>query len=101
MLDAVENGAQGVLVGRTGYRDGKLVATHAAGDIRGSDDLGKYPGNVAKHLVAHRMAIRVVYALEVIEVDHEQREGLLAFDHGVDLHGECLAPHEVSQFVKI
>lgn len=56
VLDAIENGAQGVLVGRTGYRDGKLVATHAAGDIRGSDDLGKYPGNVAEHLVAHRMA---------------------------------------------
>ena len=47
------------------------------------------------------MTIGVVDTLEIVEVDHEQGEGLLALDHGVDLHRESLATHEMSQFVKI
>ena len=101
LIDALENGMQSAFVGSSRDGDGKLVTAHATGNVGRADDLAEDLGNASQDLVPHRMTIGIVDTLEIVEIDHEQGEGFLALDHGVDLHRESLATHEMSQLVKI
>ena len=69
---------QGVGQRRAGQDDGELFATVAGGQVHLADRLAERRGHVSQDLVAGLMAVRIVEFLEMIDVDHDQRERALA-----------------------
>ena len=67
--------AQGAGLVRVGQQENELLAADPADEIRGAvHACGQAPGEPLQHLVADRVAIAVVVALEVVRIDDEQRE---------------------------
>ena len=62
--------------GRVGMRheEGELVAADAEGRIRGSDRGADQLSDLGQELVAHGVTLRVVDALELVDVDEHERE---------------------------
>ena len=66
--------ALGVGHGRLREDDGELVAADAAGDVGRADDVAEPLGRLGEHGVAGEVADPVVDRLEVVEVEHDQRQ---------------------------
>src|SRR5438477_338552 len=64
-----ENGGGGMAIG-PGQEDGELLAAVAAQHVDRSQGRAAAIGQPAQHLVAHRVAVLVVDALEVVHVEH-------------------------------
>ena len=54
-----------------GHDHAELLAAQAADDVRGADDALQQVGELDEHEVAEAVAVDVVHALEVVEVEHE------------------------------
>src|SRR5262249_13572704 len=59
---------------RLRQHDGELVASDAAGDVRGSNDATDSPGRLREDGVAGEVADLVVDVLEVVQVEDDERE---------------------------
>src|SRR5919204_4884198 len=70
--------------------DRELVPAHAAGDIGRADDILDPLGGLGEDGVAGEMADPVVDRLEVVEVEHDQREATAVAVRARDLAGERL-----------
>ena len=82
------HGADAVGVGED---DGELFATEAGGFAEGeADAVGDDVGDLAEAVVAVDVAEEVVVLLEEIDVDHEQREGLVGDEGAAPFFLEAL-----------
>ena len=73
----------GVLAARLGQDHRELVAADPAGDVGRADDAADAVGDLGEHGVAAEVADAVVDALEVVEVEDDQRdEALVALGAG-------------------
>ena len=75
---------------RLGHDHRELVAADAAGDVRRPDDVEDPVGGLGQHRVAGEMADPVVDRLEVVEVEHDEREGAAVAVGAGDLARERL-----------
>ena len=66
---------KGVMGGEAGQQHGELLAADAEDGVLVADGAAQGLGDLAQRLVADRMAVRVVDALEVVDVDRREREG--------------------------
>ena len=58
------------------HHDAELLAAEAADDVRAAQRAAEKIGEVAKHLVAGPVAVDVVDPLEVVDVEHQHRDGV-------------------------
>src|SRR6266567_1126245 len=58
-----------------GQDHGELLAPVAGHEVAWSQGGLEAAGHAGQHLVASRVAVGVVYSLEVVDVDHDQRQG--------------------------
>src|SRR5439155_11683696 len=72
-LEALEE-AFGVDGGRLRQHDRELVAANTARDVRRADDVANPLGGLGEHPVTREVAYAVVDRLEVVEVEHDQRQ---------------------------
>ena len=71
-------------------RDRHLLAAVAGGLVHLARGLAQHAGDLAQHVVALEVAVGVVDALEVVDVEHDQPELLLEPAHALDLRGHDL-----------
>ncbi len=69
---------EGAALVRVRHEDGELVAAQAGRDIAGADVLGDDSGQVCDHDVADAVTVFVVDRLQPVDIQHNQRERLLA-----------------------
>ncbi len=67
----------GDLSGGAGHDDDELLAAETRTDVEDSHAAAQQVGDIAQRPVSFEMTPRIVDALEVIDVDHQQREVLL------------------------
>ena len=89
--------------GRTGHENHKLFPTVTRAQVEDSNPATQQAGDVAQRTVPFEVPKRIVDALEVVYVDHQQREILLlatcALYFGLDLRLEVTAVEEASHRV--
>jgi hypothetical protein len=102
---ARERGAQLARDGRrllgvgAAQEDAELVAPEARDDVALAQRLAQPRADAAQQLVADVVAERVVELLELVEVDHQQRERLLGRDRGLDVGRERAAVAQAGEVV--
>ena len=80
----------GVVAARLGQDHGELVAADPAGDVGRADDAAHPLGDLGEHAVAGEVPDPVVDPLEVVEVEHDQRDVALVAPGARDLAPEEL-----------
>ena len=68
-----------------GHHDGELFTAVASADVENPHATAKQVGDVAERAIAFEVAERIVDALEVVDVHHQQREVLLLAPRALDL----------------
>ena len=93
----------GALLGRLHEKDGELVAAVAADDVDAARMLEEKLGHTAQCLVARPVTELVVDALEAVEIEEDQGDGVIeapvARDLFLEPDGEEAAIVEVRHFV--
>ena len=64
-----------LVAGDVGQHERELLAAHAAQHVGGAQVQGDELGELAQQLVARRVAVGVVHALEVVQIDHQHGGG--------------------------
>jgi hypothetical protein len=79
--------AEAERVGRRagGKDDRELLAADPAHRVRPAHRRAKYVGDVPEHLVALAVPADVVHALEVVDVEHHQRDGVVGATGALEL----------------
>ncbi len=75
----------------------ELVTAEAADRVAAANAVAQRPADLGEHLVAVQMAVLVVDALEVVEVDEADREAEAAAGAAVDLAVELVASARVAE----
>jgi hypothetical protein len=73
-----------------GHDHAELLAAEAADDVRGADDPAEEVGELDEHDVADAVAVDVVHALEVVEVEHEDGDRVVRPACPVQLGAEAV-----------
>ena len=75
---------------RLGQQHGELFPTVAADDVNCAGLIDERLRDGAQHVVAGLMPVRVVDALEVVDVQHEERDGTVVADGALVLVGDAV-----------
>ncbi len=84
------------MIGR-GQDDGELITAVASGQVTGAHAGAQGGGDSEEGLIAGLMAERVIDRAKIVEVDHQEREGLGGAESAFDLLGQ---PHLKSAMVE-
>ncbi|MEY9807654.1 hypothetical protein ABIF30_007261 [Bradyrhizobium elkanii] len=71
---------------RVGQHHGEFLAAIAGGDVLALDVLLQRLRHQPQHLIAGEMAVGVVERLEVVDVEHQERQRLAAGERGLHRH---------------
>ena len=80
----------GLLLVASGKDHGELLAADPADDVAGPDGGAQMVGELGQHVVADRVAEDVVHLLEVVDVEHHERDVLVLARRPGQLAAEAL-----------